>query len=308
MSFQVTTAHISTFRNNMQLALQQKVSKLSPYAMPFDASGKLFELTNLIGQVLPQRNTTRHGQTKYNDTPHARRWLAKTPEYYYAELVDTEDQLVSGIDLKGAYTMAAASTVARARDIAFLEGFYGVNLTGETGGTQTPFAAGNIVAVDVGAGGATGLNIAKLREAQRIFRANFVDLDAEELFMAVTAEQVADLQAQVEVTSQDFNKTDTPVIREGRLTKLMGFNFVEMEFGNAASVGAEVAALTLDGSGYRRVPAWAKSGMAFGTWGTSSSIDKLPQLQMSVQVWGGIHCAASRTEEGKCVQVLCSEA
>lgn len=307
MSFQVTTAHISKFTNNMQLALAQTVSKLSPYALQYSASGKLFEMTNLIGSTLPQRNTTRFGQTKYNDTPHARRWLPKTPEYYFAELVDTEDQLVSGIDLQGGYTMSGAGTIGRSRDIAFLEGFYGTNLTGETGGTQTPFAAGNIVPVDVGAGAATGLNIAKLRESQRILRANLVDLDAEECFMAVTAEQVADLQAQVEVTSADFNKSDKPVLRDGKLTKLLGFNFIEMEYANAASVGADIVALTTESANVRRVPFWARSGMGFGVWGTSASIDKLPQLQMAVQVWAGIHCSAARTEEGKCGQVLCSE-
>lgn len=308
MSFQVTNAHRATYSNNMQLALQQKTSKLAPHCLQQSPDGKIYELLNLIGPVLPNRPSQRHGDTQYNNTPHSRRWMAKPLPYTYADLVDTQDRLQVGIDLQGAYTQAGAATLQRARDMAFLEGFYGINLTGETGTTQTPFAAGNIVGVNVGAGAPTGLNIAKLRETRRIMAANLVDLDMEELYMAVTAEQVDDLQSQVEVTSRDFNPQEAPVIVSGKLVKLLGFNLIPMEFGNAASVGPDVAALSLDGSGYRRVPAWCRSGMAYGEWFTSTTIDRLPTKNNSVQVYAELVAAASRTEEGKCVQVLCSEA
>lgn len=308
MSFQVTNAHRATYSNNMMLALQQRNSKLAQFALPQSPSGKIFEVTNLIGPVLPNEADQRHGDTKYVDTPHSRRWMAKPHELYYADLVDTADRLQVGIDLQGAYTMAGAATVQRSRDVRFLQGFYGVNLTGETGTTQTPFSPSNIVPVNIGAAGPTGMNIAKMRETRRIMQANLVDMDMEELFMALTAEQIDDLQSQVEVTSRDFNPQEAPVIVSGKLVKLLGFNLIPMEFGNAASVGPAVAALSLDPSGYRRVPAWCRSGMAYGEWGTQTSIDRLPQKQMAVQIYAGITCAATRTEEGKCVQVLCSEA
>jgi hypothetical protein len=307
MSFQVTNAHRATYSNNMQLALQQKTSKLAPFCLPQSPSGKMFELLNLIGPVLPNRPSQRHGDTQYNNTPHSRRWMSKPLPYTYADLVDTADRLQVGIDLQGAYTQAGAATMQRARDMAFLEGYYGINLTGESGTVQTPFAAANIVPVNVGAGGATGLNIAKLREARRIYAANLVDLDMEELYIAVTAEQVDDLQSQVEVTSRDFNPQEAPVIQSGKLVKLMGFNLLNMEIGNAASVGPEIADLTLNGSN-RRVPTWCRSGMAYGEWGTMTRIDPLPQKNYSTQVYAELTAAASRTEEGKCVQILCSEA
>lgn len=307
MSFQVTNAHRVEYSNNMQLALQQKTSKLSRFSLLQNPSGKNYEILNLVGSVLPNEANVRHGDTKFNDTPHTRRWMPKPVELYYAELVDTADRLQVGIDLQGAYTMAGASTVSRARDIRWLQGFYGNNLTGETGTTLTPFAAGNIVPVNEGAGTPTGMNIAKLRAAQKLMRANLVDLEAEECYMALTSEQIDDLQSQIEVISSDFNGTDRPVLRDGQLIKLLGFWFVEMEYGNPASVGEDVAALTLDSNGYRRVPAWCKSGMAYGEWHTHTTVDRLPQKQNSTMVYAGITCNASRTEEGKCVQVLCSE-
>jgi len=309
MSFTVPVTAVSTFTNNVQLALQQKTSKLAPYAMQQSLTGKLVEVQNLVGSSLPQRATTRFGATKYNDTPHTRRWVGKTPEYYFAEPVDTADQLMAVIGLEGSYTTAAAATIARSRDMAWLEGFYGTAQTGETGATLVGFAAANIVAVDVGAAAATGLNIAKLRAAQKVLRTNLVDLDSEEAWMVVTAEQVEDLQSQVEVQSSDFNKVDGPGFnRDGKLTKLLGFNFIEMQYGDAAVVGDDIAAITLQSAGVRRVPFWVKSGMCVNTWDPMRMfIDRLPGNQQMTQVWAGTTLAATRTEEGKCGQVLCQE-
>jgi hypothetical protein len=308
MSINVTATQIVTFRNNVDLALQQSVSKLWPYAMPEAASGKNFELTNLIGSVAGNEANVRHGDTQYVNTPHDRRWCPKRPEYYYADLVDTEDKLRAGIDLQGAYVKAAAATIARGRDERFLQGFYGTAYTGETGATQVTFPAGNIGAVTIGAAAATGMNMAKLRWARRRLMANLVDLDMEEAYIALTSVQYDNLLNEAQATSTDFVSADRKVIESGKLPKLLGFNFIQCEYGNSASF-PNAAALTVDGSGYRRVPVWTASGMAACTWQESNSfIDRLPGKQQSVQVYSGTTIAAARTQEGKCLQLLCLEA
>lgn len=307
MSFQVTATQIVTFKNNVELALQQATAKLAPYATQEAASGKLFELTNLIGAVAGNEATERHGDTKYVNTPHDRRWLAKRREYYYADLVDTEDRLKAGIDLQGAYVRAGAATIMRGYDERFLQGFYGTALTGETGTTQVPFPAGNIGAVDIGAAAPTGLNLAKLRWAKRRLIANLVDTDMEECYVGLTSVQYDNLMNEVQVTSKDFTSGERQVIESGKLPPILGFNFILCEYGNAVSF-PNAAPLTVDGSGYRRVPVWTKSGMAMGIWDAmNTSIDVLPSKQMSVQVWAGTTVAASRTQEGKCLQLLCAE-
>jgi hypothetical protein len=308
MSINVTATQIVTFRNNMELALQQSTSKLAPYAMQENASGKNFELTNLIGAVAGQEATVRHGDTQYVNTPHDRRWCPKRPEYYYADLVDTEDRLRAGIDLQGAYVKAGAATIARGKDERFLQGFYGTAFTGETGAVQVAFPAGNIGAVTIGAAAATGLNMAKLRWAKRRLMANLVDTDSEELYVALTSVQYDNLMNEVQATSSDFVSADRKVIESGQLPRLLGFNFIQCEYGNTTSFPV-AAALTLDGNGYRRVPVWAKSGMAMCMWDSlNANIDRLPGKQQSTQVWAGFTGAAARTQEGKCLQLLCAEA
>lgn len=310
MSIQVTTTQIVTYQNNVKLALQQKKTKLAIHALPFAANGKRCEIDNLIGSVLPTENGTRHGDTQYVDTPHDRRWLVKpAAPFEYADLVDEEDRYRAGIDLQGSYTMACAATMARSADIAFIRGYYGNAYTGEDGGTIVSFPGANVGAVDIGAASATGLNIAKLRWARKRLQKNLVDLDEEELLCAITAEQAEDLLEEVKATSSDFvSMGGAPVMESGKLRGLLGFKFLECEYGNSTSFGS-AAALTLDGSNYRRVMAWAKSGMVLGEWGSmQTSIDRLPQKRNSVQVYGRRDLAATRTEEGKCLQILCNEA
>jgi hypothetical protein len=309
MSFQVTTAHIAEYTNNVEMVLSQTTAKLAPYTTPVACRGELQEITNLIGDVRPQRGGARHSDTQYVNTPHDRRWLAKEESYYFADLVDTEDQLRSVIALDGAYTRRAAAVVTRAKDEAVLRGIYGTALTGKTGGTQVAFPAGNIIPVDTGAAGATGLNMAKLRAARVQLMARLVDLEAEELCIALTARQVDNLLGEVQAASSDFISSmgGATVTMSGRLTKLFGFTIVECEIGNTASFG-DAAALTRDIDSYRLVPFWARSGLALGQWGiVTGSIDRLPQKRNSVQVFSEIHVAASRVQEGKVGLIRCAE-
>lgn len=309
MSFQVTNAHRVTYQSNIELALQQKKAKLAPYISWSDYEGEKSKIKDFVGSVKPNRGRTRHGDTQYNNTPHDGRWIGMTDEYYYADIVDKADKLLApGIDIEGGYVKAAAATMARSDDDAFLEGFYGNAMTGKDGSTLVPFTAANIIAANVGAAAAVGLNIPKLRAARALFVANLVDTDEEELYMAVTSKQTDNLLSELQATSHDFvDSRQAPVLESGKLRKLLGFNFVECEIGNAASF--DNAPLTLDGNGYRRVPAWCKSGVSGGRWGEmTSTIDRLPQKRNSVQVYAGKFVTVTRNDEAKAIQLLCNEA
>lgn len=305
MSTFVTATHKSTYRNNMELALQQTQSKMFVCGMPSEGSGELVEITNLIGQTRANRNTERHGDTKINNTPHDRRWIAKRPEIYYADYVDTADRLSAGIDLNGAYTMSGAATIKRGKDDEFLFGYYGVALTGKTGGTQVTFPAGNIGAVDLGAAAPTGMNLAKLRWGLRQFGLNDVDLDEEEMHCILTPISYDNLLGEAKVDNKDFTSAQKTAMETGMLPPLYGINFHRANYGSAAY---EYASLSLDGSGYRRVPLFCKSGVASVTWeDLFTSIDTLPMKQMSTQVYARSTVAVTRVQEGKCLQLLCLE-
>jgi hypothetical protein len=295
------------FTNNMQLVSQQAQSKLAQHAIQQPGSGELTEVTNIVGSALPERISTRFQSINLKSGDFQRRWAPRTEPYVFVRGVDSIDQVEAGISLQGGYTQTGAATLERAKDMAFLEGYYGVNYTGKTGQTQVTFSGANIVPVDFGGAAATGMNVDKLAEAARLYRAGLVDVESEELFCALTSHQVRDLQREIEMTSRDFNAFDAPVLREGKLARLLGFNFIPMEFGNPASVGEDIAAITLSGV-YRRVPTWCKRGMAMVTWESLfARVSEREDLNFALQVYARNMQTGTRTEEAKCVQILCAE-
>lgn len=305
MSNQVTQAHRTKYRENVSLLLQQKTSKLLKCCIDEDVSGEMYKVTDQIGQVRAQKIRTRHGDVKYNNTPHDGRWLAAPEPIYYAELCDKFDKFLSGIELEGYYAKTGAATINRGTDDAIVAGIFGNAQTGLKGTVLTPFDTGNVVPVNQGAASPTNLTVKKIAAAQETLLANFVDADEDEFWMPITASQNRALLGELEATSKDYGATGAE-IKEGKLGRLHGFNFVHFEMGNPM---LENTALTVDGSGYRKVPFWAKSGMFVGFWEREfTSLDDLPTKHFSTQVYARRQVAATRTEEGKVGYILCNEA
>lgn len=309
MSFQVTTAHKETYRNNVDLVLQQKQPKLAGLAMQQSDTGEKIEFTNFIGKVKSRKKSTRHAAVTYADTPHTRRWLAAPELDFFADLVDKEDRLKSGIDIQGGYTMAAAATIVRAWDDAWLAGFYGTALTGKDGTTLVSFPAGQIVPVTEGAAAATGMNVDKIIAARELMVAGEVDFEMEDAYIAITSKQATDLWKEIRITNRDYASMGggAVVSPDGKkLVGFLGFKFVEVEYGLSSSFHSST--LSVDGSGYRRVPVWTSSGMGINYWQRQfTSIDNMPGMHHAVQVYASTMVAATRLDEGKCVQILCAE-
>lgn len=309
MSSQVNTTATVNFHNNLELQLQQVKSKLRDTMIEVDANGaERHVIRDLIGNVLPQVANERHGDTKYVDTPHDRIHIPKPDELYYAELVDNADQLATGINLTGAYTMAAMATINRSWDDQDLAGIYGSIISGKDGTTTTAFPGGQIVPVtEGGAAGAQHMNVAKMRAANRMLMQGYADVD-EEKYMVLDAVQMDDLLSEVPATSADFKGSFGGVFENGVLRKFMGFNIIPMELRNPM-LRAFNNSLTVDGSGYTKNPFWVKSGLVRAVWQRlRTSIDPLPQKLLSKQVFAGTTIATTRVQAGKVGIILNSEA
>ncbi|MEE9540669.1 MAG: phage capsid protein, partial [Candidatus Thorarchaeota archaeon] len=127
------------------------------------------------------------------------------------------DLLQTNIQPQGSYVRSAVAALNRTQDDLFTSAFFGTAKTGETGSTDTTFLAGNQISSSLGAGAATGLNIDKLREAQKILLDADVDLDMEQIYIAVAPKQHDDLLALTQVVSTDFN--ERPVLVDGMVRK-----------------------------------------------------------------------------------------
>lgn len=294
MSFNVSTHFVQQYTTNVQLLLQQKGSKLRDAVTIGSYQGKAAKAIEQVGSVNAQKRTVRHGDTPLISTPADARWVFPN-DYEWADLIDDQDKLRMLIDPQSSYALNGAYALGRAMDDEIIEAFFGVSKTGENGSTNTSFPASQDVDADVGAAGATGLNIAKLREAKKILMANEVDIDNDPLFCIITAEQHDDLLNEAQAISLDYNTR--PVLVDGKITAFMGFNFIHTE------------RLGVDGDSYRRVPAFAKSGMHLGMWNDiKTMISERDDKGYATQVYVKGTFGATRTEEKKVVEIKCSEA
>ena len=287
MSFEVTTAFVQQYTTNVALLLQQRGSKLRDYCTVGNYTGKAAKAVEQVGAVTAQVRTSRHSDTPLISTPHDARWVFPT-DYEWADMIDDQDKLRMLIDPTSSYATNGAYALGRAMDDLIITAALGDAKTGENGTTITGFAT----ATQQIAAAASGLTIAKLRAAKKIFMRNEVDMDMDQLCIAVTAEQIEDLLATTEVTSSDYNTVKSLV--QGNVDTFMGFKFIQIE------------RLGVDGSSARRVIAWAKSGLHIGMWNDiNTRIGERADKSYATQVYVKGTFGATRTEEKKVVEIIC---
>lgn len=287
MSFEVTTAFVQQYSTNVQLLLQQRGSKLREAVTVGNYVGKAAKAVEQIGAVTAQKRINRHGDTPLISTPHDARWVFPT-DYEWADLIDDQDKLRMLIDPTSPYVTNGAYALGRSIDDLIIEAALGTSKTGENGTTNTAFDTANQQIVV----GASGLTIAKLREAKKILMSNEVDPQFDPLYMAVTAEQLDNLLGTTEVTSADFNTVKALV--QGTIDSFMGFKFIHCE------------RLGVDGSGDQRVIAWARSGLHLGIWNDiTTRISERDDKSYANQVYVKGTFGATRVEEKKVVEIIC---
>mgnify|MGYP001810253865 CR=1 FL=1 len=298
MSQQIETSRIIQFGQNILMLSQQKASRLrNAVMMEPGIRGKRFS-RDQVGSSSARRRTTRHGDTPLIETPHSRRWLT-TVTYDWADLVDNIDKLKNVEDPTNVYAQVGAAAMGRAMDDEIIDAFFATAVTGEEAGSTVAFPAGQQIAVNSWAygqgSGNVGLTISKLIEAKTLLDAAEAGTEPdEERYIAVTAKQVANLLATTEVTSADYASVKALV--QGQIDTFMGFKFIRTE------------RLDVDGSSYRRVPAWVKSGMCLGmVEDVVSRISERADKNYSTQVYAEMDIGATRMEEVKVVEIKCAE-
>ncbi len=296
MSQAIPTHYAVQYASNIEMLLQQRGSKLSGTVRPQSITGaKAATPVEQIGATNARKRTTRYPTLTPVETPHERPWVYPS-DYDWMDLVDSIDKLRMVVDPQSAYVQSGQMAMGRAMDDEIIAAYFGDRKTGEDGATTTAFPAGQQVAVNFGASGNVGLTVTKIREARRLLMAAEVDLDSDPLIMPMTAKQHDNLLAEIQVISMDYN--DRPVMQEGKVARFLGFEMKHVE------------RLLTDGSSFRRVPAYAKSGMVLATWNTITtdiSIRRdLAGMPYQVYVYGTF--GATRLEERKMIEIKCSEA
>lgn len=313
MSQQIPTAHVKQYSANVFHLSQQKGSRLRPFVRQESLRGKS-GFFDRIGSVTAQKKVSRHSDTPQLDTPHSRRRVTMV-DYEYADLIDQQDKIRTIFDPANPYAQAAVWGLGRAMDDEIIAGALNDASGGEDGGTSVALPDSQKVAAHDGST-TTGnnLNVRTLRKIKQKFDENDVD-ESIPRYIAITASQLQSLLGETEVTSADFNTIRALV--QGDVDMFMGFKFIRLErLGrsssnityniNDGSVGAGTGTITAANS--RRCIAWAKDGilMALGM-DIKARIEERADKSYAVQVYASMSMGATRMEEEKVVEVLCSE-
>lgn len=289
------------FSSILRLKLQQTTSKLRGRVMEGTHVGKQASPVQYIGAVQMKTPAGRFAPIGRQDTDFTRRWVVPVDKDAN-QMVDTFDKLKTAIDPTSQEVAAAAAAVAREWDDRIIAAAFGDALTGDgisgslTTETWASFSSAWVVANTFGSGStSSGLTVAKMIEAKRVFRKAQVDVETETLTWVTNSQGESDLLKQAQVVSTDFN--DKPILANGVVTRFMGFDVVYSERLSAAS-------------SVRKNIALVKSGAYLGIWkDTENNVDRRLDLTgLPYQIYTMMSCGATRLEPGRLLEVDCADA
>lgn len=285
------------FKAVLEPALQQMGSRLRETVTVSTTSG--VKQAVAVDRIMAVSASTVAGQLQLKVPVNAqtdRRWVEPISKDI-TQVLDHFDVLKTLNDPMSATVQNAINALGRSIDDEIITKALGTSKSGETGSGSTAFdTTNNRIAVNFQAGGNTGLTVAKLRQVRKILYQNEVDLDRDPLYMAITAKQHDDLLKEAQIIGREYN--DQMVLANGKVTEYMGFKFIHSE------------RLGVDGSSYRRVIAWVKSGLHLKVW-EDVETDVYQDKRYSGNPWCTYAMAtfgATRTDEKRVVEVLCNEA
>lgn len=289
------------FSTNLQLVLQQKGSKLrglvntgshvgSRQASPVDYNGPV-RAGPVAGRFAPMAR---------QDADFTRRWVVPQDREVPAQLFDNFDKLKTLEDPQSKAVENSAYAVGRDMDdIIIAAAFANASISTATDGTTLStesFDTTKYKVADTFGNGATsiGMTVEKLIEARRLFRHNEVDLEAEEPTLIVGSTQEADMLKLVQLTSREFS--DRPVLVDGKVTRVLGFNIIYSERLTVAS-------------NIRQCICFVKSGLYLGMWqDMQHDISQRKDLSgLPWQVYSNYAIGATRLEPGRVLRIDCAD-
>lgn len=210
----ITNSFVQQFSANIHDLLEQKGSKLMGKVDIENVVGnKAFFET--IGSLEVAKVTDRHADTTLSDPAHNRRMLL-IEDYAGAVMLDHQDNIKMLIDPANNYAKKLANGLGRTIDDIIITAMLGSASAGESGGSSVALPAGQKIAT-----GGTGLTMAKLIEAKKIFVENEYN---ESLTLAITGKGLEDLLSDEKATSGDYQSILALV--RGEIGSIMGMHVV----------------------------------------------------------------------------------
>lgn len=296
MSENLFNLYTTQFSTVLHAKLQQKGSKLRGRVMEGFHVGKQASPIQYMNAVALRAPAGRFAPMGRVDTDFTRRWVFPQ-DGELPQLIDSFDELKTIVDPKSQYSSNAADAVGRAWDDCLIAAAFASAQIGTdaNGLSAESFSTTNYqVASTFGSTAASGLTVAKLIELRRIFRHNHVDFETDPITLAAGSQQESDLLNSVQVVSTEF--ADRPILTDGKVTRILGFDIVYSE--RLASA-----------SNVRNLIAFAKSGLYLGMWkDLTNRVSIREDLSgQPYQIYTSVSYGATRLEPGRLLSCLCAD-
>lgn len=281
--------YVTRFRDTAMLVTQQTRSKLRAFVNELPCEGEATLAQNFFAK---SRAVKRQGRTRSNvETPieRSRRWHV-IPDYQETgEYLDTEDKFRQSTDARSNLMMAHGHSIRRAIDDIILGvtelagggfevdggGILGSVAEGKSPGTSSvALPASQTLAV-----ANSGLTLDKLMAMRQAVALADFDMDAANPVCAISPVQMNDLLSIAQQAGTGVNLTGEAVIREGRVARLMGIDFIETN------------RLPVDANGDRLCPMWMPPNIQLGVWSdyearawNDTHADNLPYINVRTRM------------------------
>lgn len=294
MAFQIETAYVNTYKDQVELLSQQTQSILEQHVTTGDYQGEAASPILQVGVIKPMTQTSRVQDKSYSEAPLTRRWIKPAPLIYSTIPIEREDEVKMLAQLQGGYAQAQVAAFGVEKDKQIITAAFGTALTGKDGSTSTAFDTSGDVAVGFGAAADTGLNYAKFVEADRIFDGRKVKLmNGDYKVAAIKSYQHSQMKSQIEFIKSEYHIVPT-MDKNGNIVEFAGWRIaVTEELPTTSNVTSCLF--------------YVKSGLHLGHWSRMRGYVRQNQNKVGDpwEVYADEKTGAARTDELKVLRVKC---
>lgn len=284
------------YTSNVELLLQQKMSRLRGLVTSAPYVGKFASPINQVGNVEFRAPGARYSPVAFQNPNMTRRWVSPTDRDCGVP-VDTWDLLRTIVDPKSSYSEAVMAAANRFADQVIVDAAFATAKTGVDPGdlVDEAWSTSYDVADTYGSGAtSSGASYRKVVEGKRLMTHAEVPAEEEKTWI-VGSTQESEMLTQEEFINADYNG-GKPVVVDGMVQRIAGVNVV-------------VSERLAYGSSIRQTILFTKTGLHLGIW-KDMSINITQRTDLSGQPWqlyAMLSMGATRTQLGKIVKIKCAD-
>lgn len=299
MSYTITQPMVDQVNAAILLLAQQKDTRLQKACQVATVVGKSFYAERLSGSEMTER-TSRHAVIPLTEDTHTRR-KGTIHDMAVRKLIDRADTEKIIIDPQGPYIQNSVAAANRAKDMWIINALGGVAHSGEAGATSVNnYDSGEcrIIKSDgtVAAAGsdstdvtATALTYAKLVTAKNLLDLAEIDPDRPR-YVLTNSYNITQLLSDTTLGGEEMRAVRN--IRDGKIDKLLGFEFIQVEY-RATGTGLRYHTVETD---CIRSYAFAAGAITFGIGGDIRTvIERVPDMDAD-QILTTVEVGAERNE------------